>query len=75
MRSDIHLYYIDQEWEIQVAKGYYILQTSVYRPRNNGKKRKQKETNKILWKWGILISVREPVEERVSLMIRELKTR
>ena len=53
----------------------YILWTSAHGPRNNSEERKQKETNRTLWKREILTGVREPVEERISPMIRELKTR
>ena len=38
-------------------------------------KKKQRETNRTLWKWEILTGVREPVEERISPMIKELKAR
>ena len=44
----------------------YILWTSMHGPRNDGEERKQKETNRMLWKQGTLTNVRELVEKRIS---------
>ena len=64
----LHLYCVDQEWEIHKVKKSF----KYYGPvcMDQGEKyleREQKETARVVMEMGIWTGVREPVEERISL--------